>query len=571
MNQHVEPIVSLCVLIPCFNHGSLIEQVISGLSVYQLPCIIVDDGSDDETKQVLTKLIEINDWLTLITLPHNSGKGGAVIAGFKEAFKQGYSHCLQIDADAQHNIDDIPQLIANAHKYPQALISGQPTYDETVPKSRLYSRYITHVWVWIETLSFTIKDSMCGFRVYPLAAVMPLLQKKSLGQYMDFDIDIMVRLYWEGTECYFFPTKVVYPKDGVSHFSVWKDNLRISWMHTRLFFGMFPHVPALLKRHFKKDTHWSEISERKGLWGMRFLLAVYRLFGRRLCYILLYPIASYFWLTGKKQREASQQYLALLRGYASEKGLVLPQHLNSYKHFLRFAQASLDKVAAWLNQIPAEQINFPNKSHCLDLVKQKQGCLLLVSHLGDIELCRALAELSDHVIINAFVFTKHALRFNQLVKEINPKSTINLIQVDEVGMDTTILLEEKLKAGEWVAIVGDRTPVTTYHRDTMQSRVWVSFLGKKAPFPKGPFTLALLLKYPVYLMFCLKKQEQFYIDFKEFNVPQSIKRNERPQQIAMLAQRYADELANHCIEAPLDWFNFYDFWQDNGLEKLSKD
>ena len=128
------------------------------------------------------------------------------------------------------------------------MISGCPIYDSSVPKHRYLSRYITHFWVWVETLSFDIVDSMCGFRVYPLSAVEDLMSKQTLGKRMDFDIEILVRLYWQGVKVTFLPTQVIYSENGVSHFRALHDNVGISWLHTRLFFGMLLRSPKLLWR-----------------------------------------------------------------------------------------------------------------------------------------------------------------------------------------------------------------------------------------------------------------------------------------------------------------------------------
>ncbi len=125
----------------------------------------------------------------------NSGKGAAVIAGIQHAAKLGFSHAIQVDADGQHALEDIPKFLALATHYPDSVISGQPIYDNSIPKSRLYGRWITHIWVWIETLSFSIKDSMCGFRVYPINPVLRVCAQTELGHRMDFDTEIMVRLY----------------------------------------------------------------------------------------------------------------------------------------------------------------------------------------------------------------------------------------------------------------------------------------------------------------------------------------------------------------------------------------
>ena len=121
------------------------------------------------TTELLRRLAESHQWVTLIEHDNNQGKGGAVITGLKAAFADGFTHALQVDADGQHQLDDIPKMLAKAVQHPNSVISGLPQYDASIPKGRLYGRYLTHFWVWIETLSLQIKDSMCGFRVYPLA------------------------------------------------------------------------------------------------------------------------------------------------------------------------------------------------------------------------------------------------------------------------------------------------------------------------------------------------------------------------------------------------------------------
>ncbi|WP_016956412.1 glycosyltransferase family 2 protein [Catenovulum agarivorans] len=242
---------NFCFVIPNYNHHLVIEQTIADLQRFELPIILVDDGSDQQTKQVLARVAERFANVTLHIRTENGGKGAAVHDGLVLAAKLGYSHAVQVDADGQHNLADIDRLIELAKQKPQALISGQPVYDDSISKGRLYGRYFTHIWVHIETLSLKIKDSMCGFRVYPLAAYSQLVDKVNLGKRMDYDIEVMVRLYWQGCDVEFLPTKVIYPENGVSHFNVWRDNVLISKMHTRLFFGMLIRIPQLIMRKFK--------------------------------------------------------------------------------------------------------------------------------------------------------------------------------------------------------------------------------------------------------------------------------------------------------------------------------
>lgn len=241
-----------CIIIPIYNHHETISATVNTLQQFKLPIVIVDDGSDQQTKDTLFRLTQQYPVLHLVTLPVNTGKGGAVIAGMRWAYQQGFTHALQVDADGQHNLHDIPELWRLSAAYPHALISGKPVYDDSMPLSRRIGRQITHFWVWIETLSFNIKDSMCGFRIYPLKSCIALLQQTSLGQRMDFDTEIMVRLYWRAVPILFVTTKVIYPPGGKSHFNAFHDNWLITKMHTRLFFSMLWQLPKLLNPAWRK-------------------------------------------------------------------------------------------------------------------------------------------------------------------------------------------------------------------------------------------------------------------------------------------------------------------------------
>ena len=241
-----------CVLIPVYDHEHAIGAVVEAVRAHGLHCILVDDGSKASCARVLDQLAAA--WpaqVSLVRLASNQGKGGAVMAGFAQAALEGYSHLLQVDADGQHNAGDIARFIDLARANPDAVIAGCPIYDESVPALRFYARYLTHVWIWINTLSFAIRDSMCGFRVYPVAPVLALARRQRLGLRMNFDSDIVVRLYWDGITVLNLPTRVTYPSDGVSHFRPWRDNLLITRMHATLFCGMLLRLPVLLKRKWR--------------------------------------------------------------------------------------------------------------------------------------------------------------------------------------------------------------------------------------------------------------------------------------------------------------------------------
>lgn len=237
-----------CIVVPVYNHGSTVGPTVDALIAHELPIYLVDDGSDASTATVLDQLATRFEQVRLVRRTANGGKGAAVMSGMEAAHADGRSHALQVDADGQHSLGDVTRFLDASRAEPSALICGVPEYDASVPKGRLYGRYATHIWVWIETLSFDIKDSMCGFRVYPLAPLHQLINEERLGTRMDFDIEVLVRLFWRGLRIINLPTRVIYPEDGVSHFRVLRDNLRISWTHTRLVFGMLRRLPQLVSR-----------------------------------------------------------------------------------------------------------------------------------------------------------------------------------------------------------------------------------------------------------------------------------------------------------------------------------
>jgi glycosyltransferase involved in cell wall biosynthesis len=242
-----------CALIPIYNHKDTIARTVQALRAHELPVMIVDDGSDAATRDVLDTLVREVSGVHLLRLPHNQGKGRALTTGLLAAHEAGYTHALQIDADGQHDTTDVPHFLAEARAHPQALICGRAVYDDSVPRARLYGRYVTHFFVWVETLSFAISDSMCGYRLYPLAATRAEIARAPLPARMDFDTEMAVRLAWRGVPMRNLATRVIYPENGLSHFRMLHDNLRISAMHTRLLLGMLPRAPRLLWRRLRRE------------------------------------------------------------------------------------------------------------------------------------------------------------------------------------------------------------------------------------------------------------------------------------------------------------------------------
>ena len=252
----------LCIVIPFYNHPDTIAQMLGELKSLALTCYLVNDGSDAGCEPALKELSHREaNWVRLISYKPNQGKGMAVMTGMQVALRDGFTHAVQIDADGQHRVADVQSLLSAAQQNSRAVITGYPLYDRSVPRGRLYGRYATHLWVWINTLSFQIRDSMCGLRIYPLAVTVDTYRNAgraivaSIGKRMTFDIEILVHLYWRGLLIVNVPVSVIYPSDGVSHFKLWRDNVQISVAHARMFMGMLWRSPVLLMRNI---IRWSD-------------------------------------------------------------------------------------------------------------------------------------------------------------------------------------------------------------------------------------------------------------------------------------------------------------------------
>jgi len=546
-----------CVIIPVYNHGDALAATLENVSSYGLHTFIVDDGSNEETREILNGLKSRFD-IELITMPENQGKGAAVQEGFRRAWEKGYTHAVQVDADGQHDLGDLGVMLDEAWKNPNALISGVPQFDGSAPASRRYGRLITTFWVSIETLSMSIRDAMCGFRIYPLKQTIRLIDDYNIGPRMEFDIEIAVRLYWRAVPFVAVPTRVIYPDDGTSHFRVLKDNWRISRMHTILFFGMLLRLPMLLARKLGvRRRHWSRLEERGATAGMKMLFASYRMFGRGVFRVLLFPVITYFFLTSTTARRASRQYLDRLQATREKTQGAPTKRLSSFRHFLQFGEAVLDKTALWAGVRSKEDVRYVSPDAYKSIINSESGGVFIGSHLGNLEALRAVGDLKRGLTVNALVFTRHSLKFMQFLEQANPQAVENIIQVDTLGPESVIRMQSRIAAREWIAMVADRTSIAESGRS-----ISCDFLGHPAEFPEGPFILAALLECPVYFLFGLKNEGKYEIYLEKIADPLELPRATRRQDLERVVQHFANRLEGRCLEFPYQWYNFFDFWQE---------
>jgi glycosyltransferase involved in cell wall biosynthesis len=243
------------VLIPSFNPGERAGPTVRGARAQWNPVWVVVDGSTDGTAERLAAMAAADDGLTVLRLSRNEGKGAAVLHGIRAAAARGYTHVLTMDSDGQHPAELIPEFMYLSQSHPSSMVLGQPVFDASAPRVRVYGRRLSNAWVDIETLGAGIGDSLFGFRVYPIAPLLTVMEQGRWMRRFDFDAEVAVRLCWRGIEPINRPAPVRYfrsEEGGVSHFSYVRDNALLTWMHLRLFLGFLLRLPALLARRLAR-------------------------------------------------------------------------------------------------------------------------------------------------------------------------------------------------------------------------------------------------------------------------------------------------------------------------------
>lgn len=242
------------VLIPSYNPGDLLAATVRAARAQWAPVWVVVDGSTDHSTAAVQAMAEQDPQLRVIVLPHNQGKGAAVLAGLQAAAAEGFTHALTMDADGQHPAELIPTFMATSAAAPEAMVLGKPVFGPEAPALRVQGRRVSNAWANLETLGMGVGDSLYGFRVYPIAALVRVMQGTRFMRRFDFDPEAVVRLCWAGVRPINVdaPVRYLQPDEGgVSHFKYLRDNALLSWMHTRLFTGFVLRLPLLLARRLR--------------------------------------------------------------------------------------------------------------------------------------------------------------------------------------------------------------------------------------------------------------------------------------------------------------------------------
>ena len=251
----MSPSSSHGVLIPSYNTGATVYDTVRAARAHWSPVWVVVDGSTDGTAQGLQQMAAADPCLHVWLLRHNQGKGAAVLHGLQRAAAAGYTHVLTMDSDGQHPADLIGAFMQASIARPDAMVLGRPVFDASAPLLRVRGRKVSNWWANLETLGAGIGDSLYGFRVYPIGALAAVMQHQPWMRRFDFDPEAVVRLAWRGVLPINLdaPVKYLTPEEGgVSHFHYGRDNLLLSWMHTRLMAEFVLRLPQLLWRRWQR-------------------------------------------------------------------------------------------------------------------------------------------------------------------------------------------------------------------------------------------------------------------------------------------------------------------------------
>tara|TARA_B100000809_G_scaffold261014_1_gene309055 strand:- start:245 stop:1126 length:882 start_codon:yes stop_codon:yes gene_type:complete len=291
------------------------------------------------------------------------------------------------------------------------------------------------------------------------------------------------------------------------------------------------------------------------------MLNAYRFGGKWLFKPLLLPVIVYFYLANKNARRSSGNYLSMLKKFSPDvyQGLGCSR-LLSFKHLWYFGDLLLDKLAVWMGHIGINDVTVHNGSLMNTLLQQKRGAVLLISHLGNFEICRALNSQHRDMKLTILIHTKHAQKFNQLLQQYDDSDSANikLLQVTELNVATAMELSERIDQGGFIAIAADRVAI-----DNPVASTHVDFLGASAAFPRGPFLIAAILKAPLISLQCIRLKGRYHIHFDSLSEAVKAPRRERDELITQLTKDFAQLLQKYCLQAPLQWFNFFTFWSSN--------
>jgi glycosyltransferase involved in cell wall biosynthesis len=251
----VTPSKTHLVLIPSYNPGTKALETVQAARAEWDPVWVVVDGSTDGSAEKLCALARTDPGLRVLVRERNGGKGAALLDGLIAAQRAGFTHALTMDADGQHPAERIGAFMSASTAAPGTMILGDPVFDTSAPRVRLRGRRIANWCTNLETLWAGVHDTLFGYRVYPIAPLIEVMQRSRWMRRFDFDPEAVVRLSWRGVPLVNLPAPVRYfsaAEGGVSHFNYWRDNVLLTSMYLRLSVGFLVRLPWLGARRLAR-------------------------------------------------------------------------------------------------------------------------------------------------------------------------------------------------------------------------------------------------------------------------------------------------------------------------------
>lgn len=529
------------VLIPTYNNVGSVGDVVSRAMKHGLTVLVVDDGSTDGSGDAARKA-----GATVLAHPHNQGKGAALLTGMRALARLGHTHAICLDADGQHDPDDVPAFAAAVAEEPIAVFAGVRDLS-TAPERSRFGRKFSNFWIEVET-GWKVADSQCGFRAYPIAPVLGL--GLDGGRY-ELEVEVLTRLLWAGVPVRDLDCQVYYPppEERVTSFRPFWDNVRISWVNTQLVLERLLWPPRWFPpvKHAGKAT-WDGAS-RGTASGWRFVLGLMRTFGRRPAYAFVDLLVAWYVLVAAGPRRALATYVGrAMPGVSPTRG--------AWRIFRNFGHALVDRLA-WTSRGPGEfRYESEGAENLVAAFAGKEGAIVLSAHLGNVEVSAA-----QHGGNAERVKKLHVVRFDAagdhgrgLVAEMPEQWRPHFIAVNRSEGFAALAVARALREGAIVAMMGDRL--------IDERHVIVDFLGERCAFPAGPWMLAAIARVPVIVAGCFKEAPDQYrlVAMPPFRCAFDRSRP-RDEQVQAWAQAYADTLTTWARRWPDQYYNFYDVWQ----------
>lgn len=309
---------------------------------------------------------------------------------------------------------------------------------------------------------------------------------------------------------------------------------------------------------------WARKSERGNRGWLRFALWLYRNLGRWAVASVLVPISAYFVAFDSVTRRSSRDWLRT--AFATPEGRAAlgrrPGWIATFLHVYAFSCSVLDRLILWAGGASSFQIEHKGGERLLELAREGRGAILLGAHLGSFDMLRLIASQYG-LRVNVLMFTEHAARVNELFDSLGEGNRVRVISVDPSSVRNAFEIKACLARGEFVGILADRV-----HAGGRERPAATQFAGRRAVFPLSPFLLAAVLGAPVFLSLCLCTGHLRYVSIAEpIFEGGAVPRNLREKVAHEMLETWVRCFERHCLRAPKQWFNFYDFFGD-GLAAL---